>query len=501
MTTMTEIRGSVQVTAEFFAGILRDYSDWLLASVREYVQNGVDNGARNVHFKTFEQEGNVWLVASNDGNTMSLVELQTKLLSLGGTSKVGKDTAGGFGRAKELLYFSQKEYRIRSGEYFVSGSGAQYTITEQDYFDGTESTVALAEAKSNFSKITIGEVANRVYRIAEYTTLPGVITINGEQCPKMNSRKVLLEENDVFKLYRIPKHQTPGYIVVRHNGVPMFAKQISGCKHTLFAELKLPSVDVLTTSRDGFKGGYAIPFEKVVEKFLINKSSAGREITARPKLRINAKAIATGFVRKFEPVVREAEPKQKTEFLHKHVAQTTEAIELDDDYVPQKLSDPRPWFSADRYSLSLRCECERLPKERYWRYNKVCKPVAMLLSRWARLLGFFQSKLEVAEFFEVGLVFSDTVGALFIDDTGINTYLVNPTKKGKLYYNAKTYHELPAIALHEITHIGHKWHDEDFASKFTSHAAMLTKYSVEVRRILRSNDILDFNFPDGWSVC
>ncbi|MCK5342356.1 MAG: ATP-binding protein, partial [Candidatus Heimdallarchaeota archaeon] len=90
--------------------------------IREAMQNSIDAGATEIKIST---EGNN-ITFTDNGCGMDLDVLTHKLLTLGGTKKES-GSVGGFGKAKEVLFFSWDEWFIDTGtdgetRYFISES-------------------------------------------------------------------------------------------------------------------------------------------------------------------------------------------------------------------------------------------------------------------------------------------------------------------------------------------------------------------------------------------
>ena len=111
----------IEVPNDYFARIAaKEYSDDAgLALVREFAQNSTDAGATEVRFD-FETSTNVLRVSDN-GDGCSAERVRNHLLKPLGSAKQN-DSVGGFGKAKELLYFANPAWLIRSRDVRVEGS-------------------------------------------------------------------------------------------------------------------------------------------------------------------------------------------------------------------------------------------------------------------------------------------------------------------------------------------------------------------------------------------
>src|SRR3954471_17114914 len=134
---------SVTIGPEFFVKSFNDYRDKFWAFAREIMQNSLDCGSRSIDVTIAEDPdaGETFAVVRNDGAAMTREVLVDKLLSLGSSGKDFQGAVGGFGKAKEILYFAHRSYTIVSGEWRVAGSGAGYDIGKAGFIEGTRSSV------------------------------------------------------------------------------------------------------------------------------------------------------------------------------------------------------------------------------------------------------------------------------------------------------------------------------------------------------------------------
>jgi Molecular chaperone, HSP90 family len=133
----------VRTPKEFFRSE-RDafYSDWTIAFWREFFQNSVDAGAKNIaiSISTEKARGSFNLdadgdedvtriVFDDDGRGMSAETLRDVYFAIGKSTKGAEEgSVGGFGRARLMTCFSQKRYSILTGDSFVMGDGPQYVM-------------------------------------------------------------------------------------------------------------------------------------------------------------------------------------------------------------------------------------------------------------------------------------------------------------------------------------------------------------------------------------
>ena len=136
---------SIGISREFFTTVLKDYDDWPEKWWREAIQNSVDAGARTILCEVNENPDGTWTVSMQDnGGGMDEDVLINKFLMLGGTTKVGASgTAGGFGKAKELLILPWISWEVHTRTKMVRGSGIDYVIEDAKNLRGTKVTVVM----------------------------------------------------------------------------------------------------------------------------------------------------------------------------------------------------------------------------------------------------------------------------------------------------------------------------------------------------------------------
>lgn len=125
------------------------YADWMIAFWREFFQNSVDAGAKNIAISitTEKTRGSFNLDADGDANVTRIVfdddgigmdasTLSEVYFAIGKSTKDGgTDSVGGFGRARLMTCFSQKRYSIMTKDSFVMGDGPQYVLYDLDEAD------------------------------------------------------------------------------------------------------------------------------------------------------------------------------------------------------------------------------------------------------------------------------------------------------------------------------------------------------------------------------
>lgn len=260
----------VSIGKRFLAEVRNQYEEWHDAFVREALQNCIDAPrSRNIHFLIKGMDnGNTRVEFENDGLPMSREEIKGKLLTLGESGKEHHGTVGGFGRAKELLYFCHESFEIVSGKDRVEGSGCEYKIRKiRKALDGTRSVVEIEGDH-------VDALSESLIDCVRFSRYRGMITLNGMALEDRtnNGRKREWEDGEGWcNVYTNRSHE--GVLLVRVGGVFMFRKSLYDYKHCVVCELTT-SHDTLTSNRDGLRSEYRWALDEFIESISTNRRSA-----------------------------------------------------------------------------------------------------------------------------------------------------------------------------------------------------------------------------------
>ena len=266
---MTENLKQVALPIDHFRRVAKkEYADWQEALIREFAQNSVDAGATEVRFN-YDEATKILTVVDN-GHGMDLETCENVLLTMGGTHKNSDDAVGGFGIAKQILYFAWPDWEILSQDYRISGKGCYYSVHKTDkYVQGVTSVIRIDE-ESEFSL-----VRPRYYLGSCQTDCK--FYWNGSQV-----NPVYLPGNEIRDLgwgklrkYENKVASESSYIYVRANGVTMFDHYVgSGLKSIVSIDLTGDSRSILTSNRDGLNSPYREEFAQLIQDINVNKRSA-----------------------------------------------------------------------------------------------------------------------------------------------------------------------------------------------------------------------------------
>jgi hypothetical protein len=233
-------QGVVTIGPEFFKKAFADYSNRYWAFVREMLQNSVDAGSTQIDIKLLRIGTDTFVSVDDNGCGMTEEVLFGKLLSLGSSGKDFRDGAtGGFGKAKEILYFAHTKYTIAISGMKVTGSGANYESMGAPTRRGVLSEV-----------IWDGDVERNLQQAFEsYCSMANFktrISLNSKVLTcKFTGGQYRRNLDDIGRVYSSKMGQ--GTLVVRVNGMPMFYQTLAYKGNVV---VELDSSKILTSNRD-----------------------------------------------------------------------------------------------------------------------------------------------------------------------------------------------------------------------------------------------------------
>ena len=501
----------VAIGSEFFAKARNDYDDWIWALVREFQQNSIDCGSKNIRVNVFYRDDVTTLMVENDGHPMSQSILVDKLLCLGGSGKNFVDGAtGGFGKAKEILYFCHKSYTIESGDLKVTGSGAVYNLERDNpNLKGTRSTIQIDGDHEQ-------DIVDALRKFAKYSQWNGNLFIaqgdgDWEQvyCDlrKGSSRRDL----GFGKVYTNRSHSYK--LVVRMNGIPMFTYP-TGFDRCVVVELAGQSDGVLTSNRDGLRQPFKQELSDFITELSVDKRSALRARNIPRYVHYSGSKL-THYNRLDVAAVVSSQASTSTVGSSGDRVAPIRGVDVDGNKCVQASIETAgttdKWGgSANHYSSSAHAPevAERvvtlgtdfiLKNETNLRVPAHFDPASdrfssyseKLVRVWGRLVLEMHRLFDHEASFSVGFLFDvGDIGATEAEfekgDYGV-VYYLNPvqvveqkytfSKSFKKRFKLTERDRLISIAAHEFVHgLGYGWHDERYANKLTDVLAKVMKH-------------------------
>lgn len=274
--------GKFTFPPSYFKKVLRDYSNWRFAFVREILQNSIDAKSKNIVVKVFmNDEGYVVCNVKDDGCGMSSDVLENFYLSFGETNKSSENgDTGGFGVASLLITQPHYSFSVRSHNYICNGTSGNYNISFcDDFVNGVELEIV-------FDKDTIYDVYPIENNFSIWSSFSNVKNINlivNDKKIDTNSAKYEYSfDTDIGKLSFSDNEGHYSKIYVRVNNQPMFFVNVTSRNNSSFIgvlDLNKSSQEYLTSNRDSLKQEYAGVLTDVIQslsfersKFKINKN-------------------------------------------------------------------------------------------------------------------------------------------------------------------------------------------------------------------------------------
>jgi len=505
----------VSIGPEFFAKSRNDYDDWHWALVREFFQNSIDCGSANIHFDAIlNDDNNTVVTVKNDGTPMDYDTITNKLFSLGSSGKNFTGTVGGFGKAKEILYFCHKSYNIKTGDIFITGSGAAYNVhPDSDYVDGTTSTIEIEGDH-------VYELINRAKRFVDYAQVSSVFFINGDKSRGCLRKGSLRRDLGFGKVYTNKAH--PHKMLVRINGIPMFDYPI-GLNRCVIVELSGSSNDVLTSNRDGLVQPFKAQLSDFITELSVDKRSALKKSMIPRYMHYSGAKLSAAKTKVSSILTQSLVQTASTADISSNVEQTTT---LDQPNVvdiagkqmvvtsiganeavahtssrwggsAERVGSDAPEIETKLVTIGtdfiIKNETELMvPKHFDPGSVHFSSYSGKLVKIWGRLMLQMHKLFGHEDSFSVGFIFDDgevsVTEAQYEDSSSFGkVYYLNPaviveqrytySKSFKKRFKLTDRDRLISIAAHEFVHgLGYGWHDESYANELTNILAQVMKH-------------------------
>ena len=483
----------VTIGPEFFAKSRNDYDNWKWALIREFCQNSIDCGSSLIKITTvLDKDGNTVLTVENDGEPMDYNTITDKLFCLGSSGKDFVDSVGGFGKAKELLYFCHESYTIRSGNYIVEGSGADYDITESDtHLHGTTSRIVIAGDYCDL-------LADNAYRFVSYSQVSCKFVINNDTHVSCKLKKGYYRRDLGFgKVYT--NNSFNRKLIIRINGIPMFDYP-TGIDKCVVVELDGNSSDTLTSNRDGLINPYKTQLSDFLTELTVDKQSALKNRVPRyvrykgDKLSITIDADTLDLPELANNTTNVIDGKKMISLPVSPVMQAASSTEYSGSSAPSYTSSTSTAHETISIGTDFIIKNEtdlKIPKHFDPGSGYFSSYSSKLIKVWGRLLLQMHKLFAHGDSFSVGFIFDD--GDIAVTEAEYEqssdfgkVYYLNPavvveqnysySKSFKKRFKLTERDRLIAIAAHEFVHgLGYGWHDERYANKLTSVLATVMK--------------------------
>jgi hypothetical protein len=259
---------TVRIGPKLFSKEKAMYRDWVTALIRENLQNSVDSGASAIGI-TIEDDGALKkLTFTDNGPGMTMKTLEDVYFVLGETTKTTPNSIGGFGVARMLTCFAQEKYTLRTHDILVEGYGAEWTPTTGfPHQKGVTLTIWMnPDGRDVFA-------AFKKYLRSCHINVE--VTFNGERWKEWTYKNKFERKLSFGSVFTNKSKETG--ILVRSNGVTMFAPYMSAPFQVVIELDASRSREILQAHRDGLLSVYQAELESFIGELNINKQSALRE--------------------------------------------------------------------------------------------------------------------------------------------------------------------------------------------------------------------------------
>jgi len=462
---------TIKVPSSYFKNNSKnEYSLYMGAFIREAIQNGRDSGATSIWIDIDDKEKTISF--ENNGDSMSEDTLLNVLLSLGGTKKKDGDV-GGFGQAKNLLYFSWDKWSIHTGDIFVKGSGPCFSSPKKIFpaKKGTRSVVTLDSS----DECHLAKICASTY--ASYCKMKNCdIYVNGKKVEgrKKTGKSVAFlhtsqNTDEPFAEVFIEKLPPEGFYFnsafIFVNGLFMFKTGwIQNPLYAIYIELMGPTLKLLTSNRDGLKDVYQRSVFEYLGKIakepsrILKEKKSKMQIFNKHKIKTSLNSGTkedSGAV--FLPVNNEVgtscsgSPKKSFEGceLEGEEILILEKMPLDTEFAIEVHEDASKAPSHIKIFLET-------------------KKASVMMNQWTAMI---QLALECAELgnlvYTPGFIWSDSIEAYYIKDDHKTFFLLNPhSHLAKGMNHNERLDWVMQCACHEVCHVFSQYHDEHFVMKY-----------------------------------
>ena len=462
------MQSSVTIGPEFFRKAKSDYSNWKFAFVREIMQNSIDSGATEIRINIKNQMPDLEITVQDNGKGMNEDILRNKLFSLGSSGKDFANTTGGFGRAKEILYFANKSFQIHTNNLLVNGQGGSYKIEPSEPIQGTISKVIL-----NDDSIWLWEPEFNQYfkSFTEHSNYKGKVFLNDLE---ISARAFLKEEIKTFSFGTLFKTDDfKNLCVVRINGQEMFS-YATQCDFGLVLDIFGESSKYVSSNRDGFVWPYSSEFQIFLNDLASNSESAVRRLAPKVIRYIGKNSYLHTFSQDMEEVLNEISDEQLKQEIQYEVFKVENRIaemdleklqsfadRMDTQLLIQKMNKTivniksfvESNFKTD-YDFEVVNHFNAEVPNKYLPEN-ISKKNKYQMIAWRTIVYEILKMENMKQHFYTGFVFHDEILASHVSENGLHKYFLNPALGNfseRYTNNRASISKMIAVAIHEIVH-------------------------------------------------
>lgn len=516
------------------------YSEWRRAFWRELLSNSVDAEASEIRIRAdwlnkAGEADKISVTFADNGSGMSLETIRDVYMQLGRSTKdIGDGAVGGFGRARILTCFGQERYEIRTRDLLVTGEGGTYEIEHgHPWVDGTilkidvedrhpklllralpdtlKQSALLADVRIKLPEQDMDGYDVRPYRDLEMPEPDA----EGFRKFRAWTRKgtefgVLSDEKGTWGTLYVNKgaKALKGRSIIRVNDMSMYDDTIAADVQVTVDLLPSRAKEIMTVSRDAIRAEYRDDFAKLYAKIVADQSSTFRKKGPDPiKRLLSAAGTARKSIRRpQDPAaqaadaglasIRQMNDDRRPAYEHVRSFAGNPSHEAANP-APAEMRHEVAIFIDKPTPAQLRASKRYMPE--VWNEPGGKGAQAELLhAAWTAACGHVLEKLVeiypsvAGETWSTGFVFDENMAACHTGMEGCrHALLLNPvTSDGKQAFRLSdpdSLHHMVQLAIHEVTHCVHDWHDEHYANLQTRLASQVRErgYTSEIRKELK----------------
>ena len=474
---------TIAISPRFFKHELNNYYQWEQAFWRELIQNSIDEKSSRIEIEIHADNESTKIQFNDNGPGMNEKTLRDIYFNLGATGKEGCDTIGGHGRARIITCFAHESYQIRTQDLLCLGSGGSFSIeTNHPYIRGCHIQVLTKESP-------LETLTTHLKDYLKTCQLPCSITINGDPFSDWLYKRKATRTLSFGTIHTTKQRENS--VLIRVRGVAMFERN-SPCRTGAIIEIE-PSCsrNILTASRDNLKYSEQRELDGFLSEIAIDNRSLTRDLTV----------CKTDIYGKFKQIKTSEAPQSQIETLQNSlgVCLTTQ--------LPPPNSQPCGEFIETTVDLQepnqpdYSLHYEDVPKK-LLQSTKKFEPQQLggtrlkLLKVWDEtckfLLEHLAEKTQQDLRYLPGFVFGPNIRGLHKTERNSagNAHIlyINPLdERGNINISCQDIHTLFAIGVHEITHVIHSYHNEDYAAELTQLVEETLPKLPELKRRIRNS--------------
>jgi hypothetical protein len=474
----------IRVPAEYFYNnSIKEYRSWPEALVREFLQNSRDARSTriDININTIKETKQIEFIVKNNGDLITEDVMFNALLTLGGSDKSG-GAVGGFGQAKNLLYFSWPEWSIHSGYLRVQGSGPQYERVEtSEFVDGVISRIVLP------GKLSHGLFALKTIT-KDYLNLSTLgschVYLNGERVQNLHRKGVKLKklylQGEPFAQVYTNKSRVDPCPRVYVKGLYMFSNGfIPKSKMAISIELEGDTLSMMTSNRDSLRHPYSEIFQQFLSELTADIETATYvetvkiqrfNLTNKLNLDVNLapnKALTTSSLDAKDmmlEIVDEDIITVTTPIIPVRLYETSkEKLEQEKDFIDIETSE----IHIDiPFIIKLEACSGRSPSHvaSFLKTRKAQK----FLHQWNEILKEALKCTRYSDLpFTPGFIWSDSIHAQYHKENEEHFFFINPQRYELKGMSAEERLDwLMQCACHEVSHLFSEYHDHLFVRMY-----------------------------------